>query len=87
MRILVVEDDKPVASFVKKGLESEQYAVDLAWDGEDAQSLVGEANFDLVILDLILPKIDGLEVLKHIRSRKPSPPVLILSVAHGWRIG
>jgi DNA-binding response OmpR family regulator len=79
MRILVVEDDKPVASFVKKGLESEQYAVDLAWDGEDAQSLVGEANFDLVILDLVLPKIDGLEVLKHIRSRKPSPPVLILS--------
>jgi DNA-binding response OmpR family regulator len=79
MRILVVEDDKPVASFVKRGLESEQYAVDLVWDGEDAQSLVGEANFDLVILDLILPKIDGLEVLKHIRSRKPSPPVLILS--------
>ena len=79
MRILLVEDDKPVASFVKKGLESEQYAVDLAWDGEDAQSLVSEANFDLVILDLILPKVDGLEVLKHIRSRKPSPPVLILS--------
>jgi DNA-binding response OmpR family regulator len=79
MRILVVEDDKPVASFVKRGLESEQYAVDLAWDGEDAQSLVSEANFDLVILDLILPKIDGLEVLKQIRSRKPSPPVLILS--------
>jgi DNA-binding response OmpR family regulator len=79
MRILVVEDDKPVASFVRRGLESEQYAVDLAWDGEDAQSLVGEANFDLVILDLILPKIDGLEVLKKIRSRKPSPPVLILS--------
>jgi DNA-binding response OmpR family regulator len=79
MRILVVEDDKPLASFVKKGLESEQYAVDLACDGEDAQSLVGEANFDLVILDLVLPKIDGLEVLKHIRSRKPAPPVLILS--------
>jgi len=79
MRILVVEDDKPVASFVKKGLESEQYAVDLAWDGEDAQSLVGEVNFDLVILDLVLPKMDGLEVLKHIRCRKPSPPVLILS--------
>jgi DNA-binding response OmpR family regulator len=79
MRILVVEDDKPVASFVKKGLESEQYAVDLAWNGEEAQLLVGEADFDLVILDLVLPKIDGLEVLKHIRSRKPSPPVLILS--------
>jgi DNA-binding response OmpR family regulator len=79
MRILVVEDDKAVASFLKKGLESEQYAVDVTWDGEDAQSLVGEAAFDLVILDLVLPKIDGLEVLKHIRSREPSPPVLILS--------
>jgi DNA-binding response OmpR family regulator len=79
MRILVVEDDKAVASFVKKGLESEQYAVDVTGDGEDAQSLVGEANFDLVVLDLVLPKIDGLDVLKHIRSRKPSLPVLILS--------
>ena len=79
MRILVVEDDKPVASFVKKALEAEQYAVDLAWDGEDAQSLVGEATFDLVILDLVLPKIDGWEVLKHIRTQKPSLPVLILS--------
>jgi len=79
MRILVVEDDKAVASFVKKGLESEQYAVDVTGDGEDAQSLVGEANFDLVVLDLVLPKIDGLDVLKHIRIRKPSLPVLILS--------
>jgi len=79
MRILVVEDDKAVASFVRKGLESEQYAVDVTGNGEDAQSLFGEADFDLVILDLVLPKIDGLEVLKHIRRRKPSPPVLILS--------
>ena len=79
MRILVVEDDKPVASFVKKALESEQYAVDLACNGEDAQSLVGETNFDLVILDLALPKIDGWEVLVHIRAQKPSLPVLILS--------
>jgi len=79
MRILVIEDDKAVANFVKKGLESEQYAVDVTGDGEDAQTLVEEANFDLVILDLVLPKVDGLDVLKHICSRKPSPPVLILS--------
>jgi len=79
MRVLVVEDDRPVASFIKKGLESEQYAVDLAWDGEEAESFVGEANFDLVILDLVLPKVDGLEVLKQIRAQKPSLPVLILS--------
>ena len=79
MRILVVEDDKAVASFVKRGLESEQYAVDVAADGEDAQTLIEAANFDLIILDLGLPKVDGLDVLKHIRNRRPSPPVLILS--------
>ncbi|MGA2075119.1 MAG: response regulator transcription factor [Terriglobia bacterium] len=79
MRILVVEDDKAVASFVKRGLESEQYAVDVAGDGEEAQVLIEAASFDLIILDLVLPKVDGLEVLKQIRSRKPSPPVLILS--------
>jgi len=79
MRILVVEDDKAVASFVKRGLESEQYAVDVAGDGEEAQVLIAAASFDLIILDLGLPKVDGLDVLKHIRSRKPSPPVLILS--------
>ncbi len=79
MRILVVEDDKAVASFVKRGLESEQYAVDVAADGEDAQALAEAANFDLIILDLVLPKVDGLDVLKCIRKQKPSPPVLILS--------
>ena len=79
MRILVVEDDKAVASFVKKGLESEQYAVDVAADGEDAQALLEAASFDLIILDLVLPKVDGLEVLTYIRKRKPPPPVLILS--------
>jgi len=79
MRILVVEDDKAVASFVKRGLESEQYAVDVAADGEDAQALFEAASFDLIILDLVLPKVDGLDVLKQIRIRKPSPPVLILS--------
>jgi DNA-binding response OmpR family regulator len=79
MRILVVEDDRPVASFVKKGLEAEQYAVDLAWDGERAEALVGEANFDLVILDLVLPTVDGWEVLRQIRAQKPSLPVLVLS--------
>jgi DNA-binding response OmpR family regulator len=64
---------------VKRGLESEQYAVDVAADGEDAQTLIEAANFDLIILDLGLPKVDGLDVLKHIRNRRPSPPVLILS--------
>ena len=79
MRILVVEDDQGVASFLMEGLESDQYAVDVARDGEQAESLLGEADFDLVILDLVLPKVDGFEVPNHIRAQKPSLPVLILS--------
>ena len=81
MRILLVEDEKPVVSLVKRCLESNQYAVDVAYDGEHAQSLVDEADFDLVILDLALPKADGFEVLNHLRTQKPSLPVLIMS---GW---
>jgi DNA-binding response OmpR family regulator len=83
MHILVVEDDQAVASFLKEGLESDQYAVDLARDGEQAQMLVDEADFDLVILDLLLPKFDGFQVLNHIRTQKRSLPVLILSVRGG----
>jgi DNA-binding response OmpR family regulator len=83
MHILVVEDDQAVASFLKEGLESDQYAVDLARDGEQAQMLIDEADFDLVILDLLLPKLDGFHVLNHIRTQKRSLPVLILSVRAG----
>jgi DNA-binding response OmpR family regulator len=81
MRILLVEDEKPVAKLVKRGLESDQYAVDVAYDGEQAQTLVDGADFDLVILDLALPKADGFEVLNHLRTQQPSLPVLIMS---GW---
>ena len=81
MRILVVEDEEPVASFLRQGLESDQYAVDVAYDGKQAQSLVDEADFDLVILDLLLPKVAGYEVLNHIHTQQPSLPVLIIS---GW---
>ena len=79
MRILVVEDEEPVARFLKQGLESDHYAVHVAYDGEQAQSLVDEADFDLVILDLLLPKVAGYEVPNHIHSQKPSLPVLIIS--------
>ena len=79
MRILLAEDDVPVARFVRKGLEAEHYAVDVASDGEEAQFMVDEFDFDLVILDLNLPRVDGLEVLKHARARKASLPILILT--------
>lgn len=79
MRVLIAEDDKPVASFVQKGLEAEQYAVDMAQDGDEAQFMIGQFDYDLAVLDLTLPRVDGLDVLRHIRERKPALPVLILT--------
>jgi two-component system copper resistance phosphate regulon response regulator CusR len=79
MRVLIAEDDKPVASFVQKGLEAEQYAVDIAQDGDEAQLMVNQCEYDVAVLDLTLPRADGLEVLKYIRENKPTLPVLILT--------
>ena len=79
MRILVAEDDRPVASFLKKGLEAEHYAVDVVPDGQEALYMAEEYDYDLVLLDLVLPKMDGLQVLRQIRSRKKNLPVLVLT--------
>jgi heavy metal response regulator len=79
MRILVVEDEKKVASFLKKGLEEEYYAVDCAYDGEEALYMVEANEYDLMILDIMLPKIDGLEVLKGIRDKGFPLPVLMVT--------
>ncbi len=79
MRILVVEDDTSLASFLQKGLESEHYAVDVAPDGEIACAMAGEIDYDLMILDLNLPKRDGIAVLRAVRPKKPSLPVLVLT--------
>ena len=79
MRILVVEDEKKVASFIKKGLEEEHYAVDIAYDGETGLYLSEINEYDLIVLDLMIPKIEGLEVLKNIRGRKDNVPVLVLT--------
>ena len=79
MRILVVEDEKKLASFIAKGLRQEGYAVDLVYDGEDAADTVGQSDYDLVVLDLMIPRRPGLEVLRHIRSETPKLPVIILT--------
>jgi two-component system, OmpR family, copper resistance phosphate regulon response regulator CusR len=79
MRILVVEDEKRIADFLSRGLESAGYAVDVAQDGGRALDLAHATEYDLVILDLGLPDMDGMAVLQKIRNRKTSPPVLILS--------
>jgi heavy metal response regulator len=79
MRILIVEDEKKVAAFIKKGLEEETYAVDVAYDGEDGLHMGLENQYDLVILDLMLPVIDGLEVLSRLREKKVETPILLLT--------
>lgn len=79
MRVLVVEDEKKVADFIRRGLEQEHYAVDVAHDGEEGAYQAESYAYDLVILDLMLPKLSGLEVLQRLRAQKPALPVLILT--------
>src|SRR5437773_12162984 len=79
MRILVVEDEKKVANFIKKGLQQEGYAVDMVHDGQEALVNAAAFDYDLLILDLMLPKFAGLEVLREIRSKKRNLPVLVLT--------
>src|SRR4051812_16292364 len=79
MRILVVEDEKRIADFLCRGLEGAGYAVDAAQTGGAALERLHSTDYDLVILDLMLPDMDGLQVLQKIRNGKVGPPVLILS--------
>ena len=80
MRLLLVEDEKKVASFIKKGLEEEGYAVDHAADGERGVLMGLDGVHDLIILDINLPKLDGLGILKELRRKKITTPVLLLTV-------
>jgi heavy metal response regulator len=79
MRILLVEDEPKVASFVERGLAAEQYAVDVVNDGEAALHRLRTGDYDLVILDVLLPKRDGLSVLETLRSQGSGIPVLLLT--------
>ena len=79
MRVLVIEDDRKVASFIETGLQQEGYAVDRLNDGSSAGEQAQTIDYDVVILDLMLPGRSGFQVLRDIRARKPSLPVLILT--------
>jgi len=79
MRILIVEDDEALARFVRQGLEGEHHIVEVSPDGEQARTTATENDYDVVILDLNLPKLDGVSVLRHLRLKKPSLPVLVLT--------
>ena len=79
MRILVVEDEEKLAKSLKKALEAESYAVDVALDGEEGYEMAGVEEYDLVILDLGLPSLDGVEVAKKLREEKVKTPILMLT--------
>jgi heavy metal response regulator len=80
MRLLVIEDERKVSTFIKKGLEEEGYAVDVASDGEAGLQMAVDRVHDLIILDIQLPKMDGLRVLQELRKEKVPTPVLLLTV-------
>src|SRR5678816_3312694 len=79
MRILVAEDDEALGNFVRLGLEAEHYAVDVSASGDQVRDLSQATNYDLLLLDLGLPNLDGKTVLRQVRVKKPTLPVLVLS--------
>jgi DNA-binding response OmpR family regulator len=83
MRILVVEDEKKVASFIRHGLEAEAHQVDVAYDGETGLARAVADDYDLLILDVMLPRRDGLSVLHELRTRHRQLPVLLLTARAG----
>lgn len=82
MKILIIEDDSKISGFLSKGLSEAGYSVELASDGEEGSFKACQLSQDLIILDLMLPKMDGLEVLQKVRQAKKTTPVLILSAKH-----
>jgi heavy metal response regulator len=79
MRILVVEDEVKMASFIKRGLEEEGAAVDISADGQDGLYRASTGSYDLIVLDITLPLIDGLDVCRKLRENKVSTPILLLT--------
>lgn len=79
MRILVIEDEHKIANSIKKGLEQEAFAVDVTYDGNDGYDMASSESYDVIILDLMLPGIDGMEICKKLRTEKIHTPILILT--------
>jgi len=79
MRILLVEDEKNVAAFIKKGLEEEAYTVDVAEDGPEGLLMATTADFDLMVLDVMLPGMNGIELCKTLRAKGINKPILMLT--------
>jgi heavy metal response regulator len=85
MKILLVEDDRGITRFVKKGLIENAFSVDVAFDGEDGLFLTLHRSYDLIILDILLPKVDGFEILKRMRKMEIQTPVIFLTAKDSER--
>ena len=83
MRILVIEDEHKIANSIKKGLEQESYAVDMAFDGEQGFDLAATEDYDVIILDLLLPKMDGMKVCKRLREEENIHIPILMLTARG----
>lgn len=79
MRILVVDDDRHLCSIIKRGLVEESYSVDTAFDGEEGEYMATSNPYDLIILDIMMPKKDGIEVCRSLRLRNVNSPVMMLT--------
>ncbi|MDD3052415.1 MAG: response regulator transcription factor [Candidatus Cloacimonetes bacterium] len=79
MKILIVEDEHKVASFLKKGLEENQYEADVAYDGKTAEKIASQNNYDLFLIDIVIPFINGLDLCKIFKQMNPNVPVLMLT--------
>ena len=79
MRVLIIEDERKLSNIVRKGLIEEGFAVDQAFDGEEGQYLAEAESYDLIILDIMLPKINGLDVCRSLRNKKINTPILMLT--------
>jgi heavy metal response regulator len=79
VRVLVVEDEQRIAAFVKRGLEEERYVIDVAYDGEEALDWAAVVDFDLIVLDVLLPKKDGIQVCRELRDQGNKTPILMLT--------
>jgi len=85
MRILVIEDEKKIADFIKRGLKEEGYAVDASYDGENGLFLAKTNDYDLILLDLMLPKLDGITLCRKLREAKVSTPIIMLTAKDAVR--
>lgn len=79
MKILVVEDEPKVAAFLQQGLEEQGYQIDVVFDGQMGKNLSAKNNYDIVLLDVIIPYINGIELCKQIKASKPNTPILMLT--------